>query len=100
MTRKKSGNGIEVWFYSLKAAERRSLSRKKLIKSGKIIYQYGTCVMGCTILSLSDGGAAIKPDDQHFACPTKFTLEIRNSGTVDCEVCWRYGDKLGVRFVD
>ena len=100
MTRKKSGNGIEVWFYSLKAAERRSLSRKKLIKSGNIVYQFGTCVMGCTILSLSDGGAAIMPDDQYFSCPTTFTLGIRDSAAVDCEVCWRNGDKLGVRFVD
>ena len=83
-----------------KAAERRSLSRKKLIKSGKIVYQHGTCAMGCTILSLSDGGAAIKPDDQQFSCPTTFTLEIRDSAAVDCEVCWRNGDKLGVRFVD
>ncbi len=38
--------------------------------------------------------------DEYFRCPTKFTLEIRDIGAVDCEVCWRYGNKLGVRFVD
>ena len=84
----------------VRQVERRRLPRKKTIRSGKIIYQSATCVMGCTILNLSDGGAAIRPDDQYFCCPTKFTLEIRDSGAVNCEVCWRDGDKLGVRFVD
>ncbi len=79
--------------------DRRDNPRLKTIKSGQIIYKNATSVMACTILNMSEGGATLQPAD-HFDCPETFTLRLRHGPTYRCEVCWQYGNKLGVRFLD
>ncbi len=81
------------------ASERRRKSRSAVIKSGQIIYRAATCVMDCIILNLSDQGAALQPADL-LRLPSSFSLKIHHGPTLHCEVCWRYRNKLGVRFLD
>jgi CheY-like chemotaxis protein len=72
--------------------------RHKILKAGKIIYRNASCVMDCTILNISASGACIQPADA-FDDPEPFTLKINNGPTRRCEVRWRSGGKLGVRFI-
>ena len=78
--------------------ECRRSPRISVVKSGQIIYRAATCVMDCVILDLSDHGAALQPESPH-RLPESFRLKIHHGPTHDCEVCWRYRNKLGVRFL-
>jgi hypothetical protein len=55
--------------------------------------------MDCLVLSLSDDGAALQPTDS-LNIPDNFVLKIKNGTVHQCRVCWRHGNKLGVRFAD
>ena len=79
-------------------SERRRSQRISVVKSGQIIYRAASCVMDCVILDLSDHGAALQPEASH-RLPESFRLKIHHGSTHDCEVCWRYRNKLGVRFL-
>jgi CheY-like chemotaxis protein len=72
--------------------------RHKILKAGQIVYRNASCVMDCTILNISATGACIQPADA-FDEPGKFTLKIAHGPTRRCEVRWRSGGKLGVRFI-
>lgn len=79
--------------------ERRGGARNRVIKGGQIIYRAATCVMDCVILNLSDRGAALQPAEI-VHCPQAFVLQIQHGPRFRCEVCWRYRNKVGVRFLD
>ncbi len=76
----------------------RDSQRHKLLKAGQIVYRNARCVMDCTIVNVSASGACIQPADT-FDDPGPFTLKIAHGPTRRCEVRWRQGGKLGVRFI-
>ncbi len=71
----------------------------KILKSGQIVFHDGNCVIDCLVLEISESGAALKPTNL-LECPKFFTLKISLGAAHSCEVCWRHGDKVGVRFLD
>jgi len=81
------------------AGERRGAQRTRTIKSGMIAYHQNTCDMECLILSLSDAGAALQPQDM-LNLPDSFVLKIKDSSVHECQVCWRHANKMGVKFAD
>ncbi len=64
----------------------------------QIIYQDVDKVMSCTILNQTSKGAALQPSDT-ANCPKRFTLKIPGGPIHHCEVCWRYRQRLGVKFL-
>ncbi len=80
-------------------ADRRDEPRTRLIKSAQIVYDDHKCVMDCVVLSVSDRGAALQPEDT-LNLPERFELQIKFGAHHDCHVCWMHGNKLGVRFLD
>jgi DNA-binding response OmpR family regulator len=79
--------------------DRRSALRARTIKSGLIVFHQNQCDMDCLVLSLSDDGAALQPTDS-LNIPDNFVLKIKDGTVHQCRVCWRHGNKLGVRFAD
>ncbi len=67
--------------------------------AAEIIFQDIDKVMGCTILNLTAKGAALQPADA-ANCPKRFTLKSFDGNLHHCEVCWRYRQRLGVKFLD
>jgi DNA-binding response OmpR family regulator len=67
-------------------------------QAAEIIFQDVDKVMNCTILNLTAKGAALQPDDA-ANCPKRFTLKIPDGRLHHCEVCWRYRQRLGVKFL-
>ena len=78
--------------------DRRRARRQRSLLGAQIIFRGGHCAMTGQILNFSDTGALVRPRDV-FLCPEKFTLKPRFEAQRDCEVMWRKGDMLGVRYM-
>jgi hypothetical protein len=75
-------------------------ARKSVRQSGWITLDGGFAARPCAVLDLSSAGAKITIDDPQ-AVPAKvrlaFSRDVRTGRT--CEVVWRRGKTLGVKFV-
>ena len=78
--------------------ERRSRQRRRSLLGAQIVFRNGYCSMSSQILDISEIGALLRPLDI-VMCPNKFVLRPRFDPPHDCEVVWRKGQVLGVRFV-
>ena len=78
------------------APNRRADRRHTRLKSAKIAYKSG---IDCIVLNLSSGGAAIQLPTDDTKCPSSFTMRLKSGDVYRCEMRWREGDKLGVKFV-
>jgi hypothetical protein len=76
--------------------ERRGVRRQRTLFGASISYDAG--FMSGHILNISETGALVRP--AHLStCPNKFILEPRFESPRNCEVAWRKGEVVGVRFV-
>jgi hypothetical protein len=80
-------------------AERRQSERRRALKTALIVFQNGYCDIKCYILDFSDTGALLKPSDI-LQCPNQFVLKPSSGPSRDCEVVWRGGTTVGVRYSD
>jgi hypothetical protein len=78
--------------------ERRRNPRRRALKRAVIVFRRGYCTMGCHVLDISDTGALLKPADI-VLCPAEFVLKPDIGAPHDCEIVWRKGELIGVRFV-
>jgi len=69
-----------------------------VIKRAMLVFNGAHCSMDCQVLDLSGIGARLKPSDI-LVCPEQFTLKFSDGSVHLCEVKWRKGDILGVRFL-
>ena len=81
-----------------KVGEKRQAHRTRVIKKAMVVFNGGHCSMDCQVLDLSEIGARLKPDDI-LVCPEQFTLKFPHGSVHLCEVRWRKGNILGVRFL-
>ena len=75
-------------------------ARKSVRQSGWITLDGGFAARPCTVLDLSSAGAKITVDDSHSVkakVRLAFSRDARTGRT--CEVVWRRGKTLGVKFV-
>jgi hypothetical protein len=78
--------------------ERRSLQRHRSLLGAQIIFRNGNCSMTCQILDIAETGALLRPLEMAL-CPNEFVLKPRFDPPRKCEVIWRKGGVVGVRFV-
>ena len=77
----------------------RSKDRRRVLKSAVIAYSGRHVTLHCGIRDLSDGGARLVVEGS-VAAPDTFELLCEIDGTiVDCQVTWRRGMEVGVRFL-
>jgi hypothetical protein len=80
------------------AYERRTDSRRRVLKGGSIAFQYGSTI-DCTIRNLSSTGACIEVETP-VGVPDSFTLIVRQHGhSRSARVKWRKGRRIGVEFL-
>jgi hypothetical protein len=77
--------------------ERRRHPRQRVLKSAAIVFRGGNCSIACHILDMSETGALLMPLDV-TSCPAEFVLRPRAGAPHNCEVVWRTGTKIGVRY--
>jgi hypothetical protein len=82
------------------AAPKKREARKSVRQSGWITLDGGFAARPCTVLDLSSAGAKITVDDPQ-AVPAKVRLAFSRDARTGrvCEVVWRRGKTLGVKFV-
>jgi hypothetical protein len=78
--------------------DRRRGRRQRVLRSALIVFPGGYCTMPCHVLDTSDAGARLKPADI-ILCPREFVLKPLIGLPRDCEVVWRKGTTLGVRYL-
>ena len=77
---------------------RRAHPRRRALKNALIVFNAGHCTMKCHILEVSESGAKLVPTDP-LLCPTEFLLKPQIGPARECEVVWRKGTHVGVRYV-
>jgi hypothetical protein len=79
--------------------QRKRETRKSVQQSGWIVLDGGFAARPCTVLDLSDSGAKIRTDDPS-SVNSKLKLSFSRDGRKgqSCEVVWRRGQTLGLKF--
>jgi hypothetical protein len=78
--------------------DRRRTRRHHTLKGASIVFRNGYCSLSCQILDTSETGALLRVAD-FMTCPNNFVLKPRFDPHHDCEVVWRKGEVLGVRYL-
>jgi PilZ domain len=86
----------ESW--TSEAPDRRGSPRRQLFKRAQIVFRDGHCSMAAEIFDISETGVQLAPLDP-FLCPKQFTLASREERARRCEVVWRRGSRIGVRYL-
>ena len=77
---------------------RRDSPRRHVLRRALIVYRGGYCTLGCNILNVSESGARLMPADMTL-CPSTFVLKPQDGPPHHCEIVWRKGGMIGVRFL-
>ena len=78
--------------------DKRSGSRQRVLKGGKIVFAGGSFNVDCTIRNISETGARLQVPTT-VAIPDRFTLvDVQSRIRREATVAWRKGDLIGVRF--
>jgi PilZ domain len=79
------------------SSERRS-PRRRVLMAGMVCFNGRHSTLPCAVRDFGEHGAILKMSGS-IQAPDTFELHVELSGTwVDCEVAWRRGEELGVRF--
>jgi hypothetical protein len=79
--------------------EKKRAIRKSVQRGAWIVLDGGFAARPCTVIDLSDSGAKIRTDDP-TAVNSKLKLSFSRDGRKGrpCEVAWRRGHTMGLRF--
>ena len=78
-------------------AERRAHQRRRVLKTGRIVFNDRSSVLNCTIRNLSGEGALLRIP-LTLDVPHDFDLLIEGAGAARCWVAWKNDHQLGVAF--
>ncbi|MDJ0609854.1 MAG: response regulator [Kiloniellales bacterium] len=78
-------------------AERRQHRRFATLKSAEIID--GEDRHACIVLNLSHSGAGLRLPQQKIPKRSVFKLQLQSGPVHECRICWKAGDKVGVKFL-
>lgn len=76
--------------------EARGQRRHKTLRAARVVWP---SMFNCVVMDMSAGGAAIRLPYAQQDLPQVFNLAVKAAPQLKCEVCWRAGDKAGVRFI-
>ncbi len=78
--------------------DKRKASRRRVLKAAIAAFCDRHCTIACTVRDISQTGARLICDST-LSIPDTFELIVELDGIeADCEVVWRTGNELGVRF--
>jgi hypothetical protein len=89
---------LQQTHHAADGAERRIAPRRRVLKNALIVFNSRYCTHRCFILNMSETGAQLMPQDV-AECPSEFVLKPQIGKERDCEVVWRQGEFVGVRYV-
>lgn len=82
-----------------KPEDRRETARRRNLRAAITRFEGPLSPIPCIMLDISEGGARLHAHEPG-EIPDRFQLNIESEGlTFNCEVVWRQGNELGVKFV-
>lgn len=79
--------------------DQRVAQRRRILKAGTVAYNARHVTLSCTVRDISATGARVRVDGS-VSAPDSFELLIEADGLeASCEVVWRHGNEVGVRFL-
>ena len=85
---------------SASIVESRKSKRAKVVRAGTISTSNSQTTWPCVVRNISEAGALIQAASTYFI-PQEFNLLVELEGLdAKCEVVWRRGTKVGVRFLE
>jgi len=90
----------EAWSAEMDAITKKREARRSLRQPGWISFEGGFAARQCVVEDLSGTGAQVTLDDPN-TLPTKLRLALTRDARTgrNCEVVWRRGKSVGVKFV-
>ena len=80
-------------------AEKRAHPRRRVLKSGKLIFGRGHSTIDCTIDNMSEGGAHVRMSTTHGVPDTFYLVETTRQVIHHAGVAWRTTVGLGLRLL-
>ncbi|MBX9590262.1 MAG: PilZ domain-containing protein [Hyphomonadaceae bacterium] len=80
--------------------ERRAAPRYEVRADGRLLFVDQPCFVECTIRNISEDGALLSMLVSVAVPPVVLLWERRTGAIHECEVRWRNGRSIGVRFID
>lgn len=78
-------------------AEKRSEHRRRVLKSGVMLFNKGYASYGCRVRNLTDNGAMVEMGET-AGVPSEFDFRMDDRKSVPAHVVWRTSDKMGIQF--
>jgi hypothetical protein len=81
------------------SAENRKYPRRRVLKSGVVIFNNRHSTMDCTVRNLSEGGALLvfaRPP----TLPDRFSLRFEDGSEFPCRKAWQSAMSIGVAFLN
>ncbi|MBT9292855.1 PilZ domain-containing protein [Prosthecodimorpha staleyi] len=81
------------------SAENRKYPRRRVLKSGVVIFNNRHSTMDCTVRNLSEGGALLvfaRPP----TLPERFSLRFEDGSEFPCRKAWQSAMSIGVAFLN
>jgi hypothetical protein len=79
--------------------EHRAAQRRRVLKAGLVAYNDRHSTLSCTVRDISATGARVRVEGS-VSAPDTFDLIIQIDGLeASCQVVWRNGSEVGVRFL-
>jgi PilZ domain-containing protein len=78
--------------------EQRKHPRRRVLKTGRIVFNHRFSAFDCTVRNLSEGGACLVLPTT-VGIPDAFDLTIEPDPTpLPCQVAWKSTNRIGVAF--
>jgi hypothetical protein len=78
-------------------SDKRGDPRRRVLKSGRIVFNQRASSLNCTVRNLSAGGALLEFDGP-LGIPDSFELRLGDGTARQCTVVRRHGREIGVEF--
>ncbi len=82
------------------ASERRRRARQRALLNGKFVFEHPAMTVDCTIRDLTDLGARVVVGPGVIVPRLGWLINVRDGAAHRCEVIWRAGGLIGVKFVE
>ncbi len=80
--------------------ESRAAARRRVLKAGVAAFNDRHITVACAVRDMSATGARLRAETTTVTIPDTFELLIATDGfEANCEVVWRRGTDIGVRFI-
>lgn len=77
--------------------EKRAEHRRRVLKSGVMLFNKGYASYGCRVRNLSENGAMVEMGDT-AGVPSEFDFRMDGKSVIPASIIWRTRERIGIQF--